>query len=220
MNKGLTIFVTATISGGIGCFIGYQIGKKIYSDLLEKEVKSIMDRQAKHDEYLLAQHSGKKESVKDPEIKAEEEPSEGAVSGFTKTEKTNYSKIIKKNYGGGREDKPVVINSYPEIQQDIFLITSTEYNESSNEFEVLYYHSHDGIITDEDNNAIPNFKKLIGSEEVWRSSFERDGQTEVYVRNDNTKTDYEILLIKDSWSDVASPAQKAALLNLQPEPND
>lgn len=220
MNKGLTIFVTATISGGVGGFIGYQIGKKIYSDLLEKEVKSIMDRQTKHDEYLLAQHSGKKESIKDSEIKAEEEPSKDAFNGFTKTDKTNYSKIIKKNYGDRREDKPVVINSTLEMQQDIFLITGTEYNESSNEFEVLHYHSHDGIITDENNNAISDFKKLIGSEEIWKPSFERDRQREVYVRNDNTKTDYEILLMKDAWSDIASPAQKAALLNLQSEPND
>lgn len=225
MKKSLVVILTTLVTGPLGGYIGYTVAKKRYIGLADKEVASIKAMQQKHDEELIKQL--KIEDQK-PNPKVEVTPKE-KPKPVTRIEKKQYSKIIKKEGYAGKEpqepENPIIAfdgtgKEVHDINNDIYLITDHEFNESQRSFELLYYYQRDGVIADTDNNRVNNYKELIGSDSIWLDEFDEEGKETVHVRNDKTEIDYEIILCHEAWMDVATPAQKAAALNIGPKSDD
>lgn len=222
MNKGLLVTLCAVGFGGIGGVIGYAIARKKYFDLADREVESIKAKQKEHDEHLLKLYGidPEKNNVQPPK------PSTATVTPNTvnpsadrlEREKAirdgnaaiiDYSKITKNysnNEGGSQSNK------------DIYIITPDEFDESDYNCQTLRFYMKDAMITDDDNNIFSNFTEFIGPMDLWYDYFRSCDA--VYVRNDRVAIDYEILKEPNAWKDVASPAQKAASLNLSGDDED
>ena len=93
----------------------------------------------------------------------------------------------------------------------VYLISETAFAESEYNYQSLQYYDEDKVVADMDDNYIANYLKLIGPAELWEKELKLDGKA-IYIRNDNTEMDYEILYENDRWSDIASPSQKSAAL--------
>lgn len=229
MNKGVLFTLTAISFGGIGGLAGYLIARKKFFDLADREVESIKAKQAEHDKYLLGLY-GIKLDVNDekpplPTSTATVTPNTVKPSADRlekekaaredKAAFVDYSKIAN-NYskpegGSQRSNTPVSNNS------DIYVITPDEFNESDYSYQTLLYYP-DGHVSDNDGNLVSNFVELIGNIDLWCGYF--DNLDAVYVRNDRTGTDYEILRQSNAWTDIASPDQKAASLNVSGKNED
>lgn len=81
-----------------------------------------------------------------------------------------------------------------------YVITPEEFGELDDyETETLTYYK-DKVLADDWDNKIENVDDLVGEESLTHfGEYEEDS---VYVRNDTTKTDYEILLDERNFSDV------------------
>ena len=81
-----------------------------------------------------------------------------------------------------------------------YVIAPEEFGELDDyETETLTYYK-DKVLADDWDNRIENVDDLVGEESLTHfGEYEEDS---VYVRNDTTKTDYEILLDERNFSDV------------------
>ena len=81
-----------------------------------------------------------------------------------------------------------------------YVIAPEEFGELDDyETETLTYYK-DKVLADDWDNKIENVDDLVGEESLTHfGEYEEDS---VYVRNDTTKTDYEILLDERNFSDV------------------
>lgn len=233
MSKGVGAFIAGLICGGAaGIAGGYFYSKKKYIDLADKEVASIKAMQKEHDEWLL-KHHGLSNNDKSEDNNKSTRPNQKPSTKTTITPNTvkpsvdrliveeaandkmvNYQKIASEylNNGSSKEENQPVIPV-----ADIVILSDQEFGESDNSYQTLHYYE-DGIITDVDDNPVSNYKKLVGPMTLWYDKF--DNYNAVYVRNTSLGVDYEILKCNQRWNDIASPAQKASVLNTVGEEDD
>ena len=81
-----------------------------------------------------------------------------------------------------------------------YVISDVEYSEGEYNTETLHYYK-DGVLCDDDFNVIKDVNGTVGSEAL--NSFGVYEGDAVYVRNDQHKIDYEILLEDDAYNRVA-----------------
>lgn len=102
---------------------------------------------------------------------------------------------------------------------NVKLLSENEFSSSDNPCTTIMYYAKNNILTDVDNNPIDNPVNIIGDLDL-KSEFEKIAGVLLYTRNDEFNVDYEIEIVSDkSWMDVASPAQKAAYLNINHDEN-
>lgn len=87
----------------------------------------------------------------------------------------------------------------PEKASDKPYIISPEEFGEMDEYEriVLLYHT-DGVLTDEDREMVDDADEIVGTDYADRL----EKSDSVYVRNDERKSDYEILRVLDSYKDI------------------
>ena len=84
----------------------------------------------------------------------------------------------------------------------IHVIPPEEFSEYDDYDVVSLTYYADGILTDEDDNIIENIDETVGKGSL--NCFGEYEDDSVFVRNDATKTDYEILLDMRKYTDVVS----------------
>lgn len=104
-----------------------------------------------------------------------------------------YNDIYRKKYSG--DDTSPTDEDYP-----MYIITPEEYaSREGYEAESLYYYKN-GILTDEDDNVIPNIEELVGSDAV--NHFGKYEEDVIHIRNDDLETDYEIQYVDEDFEPI------------------
>lgn len=169
---------------GIGSYVTYMYVKDMYAEIAQEEINSVKEAYAEKAKNLqrdVITEDEKKEKV--DEAKNKPDISEYAAklkeSGYI-----NYSEI-------SQEDNDVEVP---------YVIAPEDYGEND-EYETisLTYYS-DGVLTDEDDEVITNPGKLVGEDFV--SHFGDYEDDSVFIRNDNRKIDFEILMDYRTYQDV------------------
>lgn len=171
---------------GIGAYFTYMYVKDMYAEIAQEEINSVKEAYIKKTKNLqkdVITEDEKKEKVDKVKNKNKSDISEYAAklkeSGYT-----NYSEI-------SQEDNDVEVP---------YVIAPEDYGEND-EYETisLTYYS-DGVLTDEDDEVITNPGELVGRD--FASHFGDYEDDSVFIRNDNRKIDFEILMDYRTYQDV------------------
>lgn len=194
--KNVTVAILfSTLFGAIGGVAGYYIGKTKYLKVADKEIESMKIAQKSHDEFLKSTY-GIKTTSKD--LPKQEIPQPAPEQKQNTKTHVDYAKLYAPDQNSPKRDPGV------------YLISDQEFDESENSYQSLLFYAGDNTIADTDDNCIPNYAKLIGSIDTWMHELLSNGRA-IYIRNDATGIDYEVVCKEDKWSNVASPSQKAAV---------
>lgn len=183
--KNVAIFA---FGAAVGSFVTWRLLSTRYYNMLEEEIEAC---EKYHRERLEPTISNEKCAYTEEEAKdaleslKEEYPN--LVNGL------GYTIDIE-------EDGEVYLS--PPSKDDIikpYVITPEEAGDEGYVIKTWSYYL-DGAVTDEDDMVVVNYDLIVGDAIEKFNQYEEHGA--VYVRNDNTECDYEILLINKKYSDT------------------
>ena len=147
------------------------------------------------------------EESEEENIEPSEPVDERAPSKFDKPDLMQYAAILKEaRYAVDiSEDIEEEGGEEPMKHEKPYVIPPEEFGEED-EYETvsLFYHA-DGVLTDTENNVIENVEDIVGEDSL--NHFGEYEDDSVFVRNDNLRKEYEILLDPQNYSDVDSSPQ-------------
>lgn len=184
MKNSIVTGFSFLLGMGIGAYVTYVYIKDMYAEIAQEEINSVKEAYAEKAKNLqrdVITEDKKKEKV--DEAKNKPDISEYAAK-LKENGYTNYSEI-------SQEDNDVEVP---------YVIAPEDYGEND-EYETisLTYYS-DGVLTDEDDEVITNPDKLVGEDFV--SHFGDYEDDSVFIRNDDRKIDFEILMDYRTYQDV------------------
>ena len=209
MKGKIFSFILGSVVGGA---LSWAITKKICDDRKEEELESCRESMGK----LIRENKELKEKLKEDDAqndhedpadikKRNDELVETVLEGVKAIQKehkyVNYSDVKD---GSESEGGSPVVKDEVKKRIDIERIDERTFNEPNSKFEkagmTLYM---DAVFTDDNDKEMDDGylsetigvdikDELIASEEVGT----------VYVRNHKTNTDYEIICLDETWSDV------------------
>lgn len=193
MSNTLSKILIFASGAAIGSVVTWKIVTDRYSQIIEEELESIKNE--------ILEELEEEDDVED-DIQEEVESSET-------DDKMLYGDIIKKggykNYSNRTPAKQVIPEEEKKEEEieDMggpYVISPDDFDEHD-DYEVvsLVYYS-DKILTDEDDNIIEDVERMVGEESL--NHFGEYEDDSVFVRNDERKTDYEILLDERRFADV------------------
>lgn len=208
MNKALIGFAIGVTAGSLVTLV---IVDKKYRKLAEEEIEAVRDyykNRDKADGMVTLKHNMDKafDVVADDIIPAMD---------FPKIPEDQYKKIVEDmGYTNEEmeellEDPDVSVEKNEDGEYEIFvepgeekvlpyLIEPEEYGESDYDTQCLTYYA-DFVLTDEDDEIISDKESIIGDALEHFGDYADDS---VYVRNDNTRCDYEIIKHKRTFSEI------------------
>lgn len=116
-------------------------------------------------------------------------------------QKTAYNLLSKQNVSD--EDDP----AFEVLRGVIHIISFIEFNEECDDYEKLSmcYYDVDETLCDDQEVIVVDVETLIGGEALYRFETSGNGANDVvYVRNDNLKTDYEIIRLHSSYMETVT----------------
>lgn len=181
-NNILSKILMFTAGAAIGSVVTWKLLDAKYARRAESEIEEIRA-------YYEGKYASDEEAV---------EPDEESIErNFTEEEKKEYVQIVA-NYTsekGGSES--MVVGTPP------YVISPEEFDTLDNyDTESLTYYT-DNILTDEDGNVIEDIKNTVG--EDFASHFGEYEDDSVFIRNEVSQTDYEILMDYRRYSDIFEP---------------
>lgn len=186
------IFALGVAAGSI---VTWKLLKTKYEKIAHDEIESMKDYISRKEQKI----SGK--DVVAPttqEVDSSEEPTEidEAEELVTELGYKNYADISRKKEG-------VPVNKP-------YVITPEEFSDQADYAVVSLTCYADGTLADDWDNPIEDVESMVGKESL--SHFGEYEDDSVYVRNDEIKTDFEILLDTRKYSDVikAGPSPSEA----------
>lgn len=180
MNKATTI-MAFFIGTAVGSVATWKLLKTKYEQIAQEEIDSIKERYSKNHE-----EDEEEEMIDIPD---ESEPINGIdekpdLSIYTeKLKEQGYLSDVEK---GGTDD---MIKPY--------VISPDEYGEMDDYDLYSYVYYADKVLADENNEPIEDVDQRIGLESL--NHFGEYGDDSLYVRNDELKADYEILLDDEKY---------------------
>lgn len=176
MNKGFLALAFAA-GAAIGSAVTWKVLKDKYEQLVQEEIESVKDAYARYYGSRDAEESvDTDESVEEAD---EEDPIDAE-------EQAEYEDIIH-SQGYASHSKPVV-NEEPAHYE---VIPPDEVGIEDDYEVITWYHFADGFVTDQNEEIVPDWEVLVGPDvDEHFGEYEDDS---VYVRNDATKSYYEIL---------------------------
>ena len=182
MNKGFIFTFGLAIGAAAGSVVTWKLVKGKYEQLAREEVNEVR-----------AYYSGEQQSG---ELCGDTEPVEEVPVEPTKAEvRMEYSEIAslyKKEDEGG--DKTM-------SRCEPYVISPAEFGEDDKYETTTLIYYNDGILADTDHNIIEDVDSCIGYESLNHFG-ELSDDDSVYVRNDDTMTDYEVLLDETNYADL------------------
>lgn len=185
MNDTLNKVFIFAAGAVIGSAVTWKIIKTKYEQIANEEIESVKERFRNREDAAKNGASDEKgnvdNSLKDRDLSSYESIiNENAYRNYS-TPKGSENEIKEEE----SVDRPYVIP--PE-----------EYDENDYETESLTYYA-DGVLTDIYDNIIEDVEGTVGKDSLTHfGEFEDDS---VFVRNDERKTDYEILRDSDKYYD-------------------
>lgn len=189
MNKlwGVFIFVAGA---AVGSVVTWKLVKTKYERIAQEEIDSV--KEAFSQRVNSDDNDIKNDTEKDKTADDDEEYFVRVNDlGYTCSSVPYVNEVKKK--GGGTVKRPYVIT--PDEFGEIY-----EYDTIS-----LRYYA-DKVLTDEDDVIITNVDEIIGEDSLTHfGEYEDDS---VFVRNDEMKADYEILLDLRKYYDINEPPRQ------------
>ena len=185
MNKLLGVFIFVA-GAAVGSVVTWKLVKTKYERIAQEEIDSV--KEAFSQRVNSDDNDIKNDTEKDKD-KIEDDDEEYFVRvndlGYTYSSNPRVNEVKKK--GGGTVKRPYVIT--PDEFGEIY-----EYDTIS-----LRYYA-DKVLTDEDDVIITNVDEIIGEDSLTHfGEYEDDS---VFVRNDEMKADYEIILDLRKYYDI------------------
>lgn len=188
------IGILVTFGAGFGT--GLLATKKKYEKRSDKEIASVREAFKKHmDEVAKNVPPTRRGSSKK---KKEELSNKGTSNSDFRSAPLPNDPIMDdyKDYAAPYSSKKTLNTKEHQKSLEPYVISPDEYMSSEYEAKSLVYYA-DGVLADDDDNMIPNPETLLGKKALH--SFGQYEDDSVYVRDDNLKIDYEILLSQKSF---------------------
>ena len=191
MNKDLLSKALIFVAGAcVGSVVTWKLVEKKYQQIAQEEIDSVKEALGYFD-------LGEKEDRPEPEDEDNEddrfdrdpESAKEELAHICKEQGYDYNGISKKEEEEEMaEDKPYVIS--PE-----------EFDENGYKTKTLFYYNDD-VVTDDRGKVLSenSIEKLIGKESL--TTFGQYESDSVFVRNDDLKTDYEILADERNYHEM------------------
>ena len=179
MKNSIVNFFMFALGAAVGSFATWKLLNKKYEDSLNEESKSLKEMYSRH----YSKRDGNYDRKDD-----KPEPSVYEIKEYLNNIK-QYNKDEEK-----KEVLTVVTTKEP------YIIEPGEFGEEDDytAYSLTYY--ADGVITDEWDNVIENPDAMIGSDALNHfGEYEADS---VFVRNDDMKSDFEILMDIRNYADI------------------
>ena len=185
--------VVAFILGiGVGGGVTYLFAKKSLETYMNEEIESVK-------EYYKTQLDEMEAAIKNEEEETEwDENDEDFEENDPKTAKKepNYQEIIRKlDYGeySKKEKEEQEAAGVKPKKEEPYIITADEFVQSmAGEQRTFTYYEEDGVFLDENYDIVTNGLELVGEENL--DHFSEEEEDVLYVRNNETREDYEVLL--------------------------
>lgn len=184
MSK-VTNFVMFAIGAAVGSVITWHCVKKKYEQIAQEEIDSVKAVFMKKDPDMEVTVSETPHQAEPRKV--EEKPSISEYAALLKNEGyTNYS-------GTGKEEQ-TSMNDKP------YVISPEEFGEYEGYEKISLTYYGDQVLADENDELVEDVEGAVGFESLTHfGEYEDDS---VFVRNDQLKCDYEILLDQRTYSDV------------------
>lgn len=171
MNNGVKYVLTLIAGAAIGSTVTWKFVKTKYEKIAQEEIESVKKSFSKEEPIEETSTEQKTEGAKVATVITDpmREHYNSIVDGMGYLKKEGGSEVVKKPY----------------------VISPEEFGERTGyDTETLYCYA-DGILTDESDELIEDIDAVIGLESLTHfGEYEDDS---VHVRNDELRTDYEIL---------------------------
>ena len=190
-NSILSKFLIFATGAAVGSVVTWKVLKTKYEQIAQEEIDSVKEVFSRMNTVEEVSEEGEIEQTSETEPVKKLDYRSLAKQMTNDLGYTNYSDISKNEEGGTESmeyDKPYVIdpNEFGELD---------DYEQVS-----LTFYSADCVLTDDDNNPIEDVEGIVGID--FYAHFGEYEDDSVFIRNDRTKCDYEILMDYRKYSDV------------------
>lgn len=200
MLKKISLYVTGfVLGGGVGYLLADHFVTKAerilegYPDVDEETEETVEVEKLKQESKWVPEAAAEK---KEKKKKGKPQPTD-YTKFANQDNKKSLSEEVKTRIGGEVEEE--------KMPSGINIITLEIYADPVpiRDKVVLTYYEEDNTLVDEEETVIDDRNRLIGNA-LEKFGTEKDGDPDtVYVRNGKTKTDYEIVRVKGSYSEIA-----------------
>ena len=185
MQKDLLSKVLIFVVGcGIGSVVTWKQIDKKYAQIAQEEIDSVKEalgyRNERMEEVESEPEDEDNEDNEDDQFDRDTESAREELAHICKEQGYDYNGISKKE---GEEEM---------TENKPYVITPSEFDENGYKTKTLFCYNDD-VVTDERGKVLSekSIEKLIGKESL--TTFGQYESDSVFVRNDDLKTDYEIL---------------------------
>lgn len=185
MSKGFVFTFAFAIGAAVGSVVTCKLVKNKYEQIAREEIEEVR-----------AYYTEKTESepTEDTDSDSDEDSDTDDKEMSKEEERIEYSSIAS-NYTTDDEG-----GETPVSRREPYVISPAEFGEDdAYENETLIYYN-DGVLADRDGNRIEDIESCIGYESL--NHFGEYEDDSVYVRNDDTMMEYEVLLDESNYADL------------------
>ena len=191
MNKDLLSKALIFVAGAcVGSVVTWNLVEKKYQQIAQEEIDSVKEALGYFD-------LGEKEDRPEPEDEDDEDDRFDHDTESAKEELANICKEQGYDYNGisKKEGEEEMAENKP------YVISPEEFDENGYKTKTLFYYNDD-VVTDDRGKVLSenSIEKLIGKESL--TTFGQYESDSVFVRNDDLKTDYEILADERNYHEM------------------
>ena len=192
MNKDLLSKVLLFVSGAcVGSVVTWKLVEKKYQQIAQEEIDSVKEALGYYNQEE-SKSDEDQEYVEDNEEERFDHDAESAkeeLANICKEQGYDYNGISKKE---GEEEM---------AENRPYVISPEEFDENGYKTKTLFYYNDD-VVTDDRGKVLSekSIEKLIGKESL--TTFGQYESDSVFVRNDDLKTDYEILADERNYHEM------------------
>lgn len=183
MNK-VIIFVLGATAGSL---VTWKLLEKKYKQIADEEIEAVRDYYKKKDDLQQALLLDNKTE----EVRLEERPA--------KEDKISYNKQIT-DLGYTSDDATIIVDQGEDYILP-YVIAPEEFDTLDGFDTKSWTYYADGVLTDENDDIVMEPERIIGDGLEHFGEYEDDS---VYVRNDNTECDYEILKHDKTFDEICA----------------
>ena len=196
MNNGVMCALAFTLGGAVGAAVTWKLIKTKYEQIAREEIESVKDVYSRKND----QPDECVEELENPENLEQYAAELAAKKAMNKPGIMEYADKLKEN---GYTDYSKSGNTAKEEVADVkkpYVISPEEFGDNDDYETVSLTYFADDVLADDMNVPVEDVENTVGM-----ASLETFGEYEddsVFVRNEEMKIDYEILLDERNYSDL------------------
>ena len=177
-------FIIFALGAAVGSVVTWQYTKRYYERRAQEEIDSVKETFSKMRTRPINRDGA-----------AEKDPKED-TTGDQAEKKSNisrYTELLK-------QEKYVTNDPSPVAENRPYVISPDEFGEFEEYDQISLTYYADQVLADENNDKIKDVDEVVGIESLTHfGEYEDDS---VFVRNDQLKCDYEILMDERTYSEI------------------